>query len=89
MGASLGFFMPSNNNQVMSKAKPETRGEVSGLLNTSVNLSFTLGICIFETVYSLNTDIIHGFRNACMFGFIACAAAMVLSLASIKVKTVR
>jgi len=89
MGASLGFFMPSNNNQVMSKATPETRGEVSGLLNTSVNLSFTLGICIFETIYSLNTNILHGFRNAYIFGFIACAAAMVLSLASIKAKTSR
>ncbi len=86
MGASLGFFMPSNNNQVMNKATPETKGEVSGLLNTAVNLSFTLGICVFETVYSLDTDILRGFRNAYVFGFIACFAAMVLSLLSIRVK---
>lgn len=89
MGASLGFFMPSNNNQVMRKATSETKGEISGLLNTSVNLSFTLGICIFETIYSLNTNILHGFRNAFIFGAITCGVAMVLSLASIKAKTAR
>ena len=86
MGASLGFFMPSNNNQVMRKANPETKGEISGLLNTSVNLSFTLGICIFETIYSHQSNILTGFRNAYIFGFIACTAAMILSLASIKAR---
>lgn len=86
MGASLGFFMPSNNNQVMRKANTETKGEISGLLNTSVNLSFTLGICIFETIYSHQSNILTGFRNAYIFGFIACTAAMILSLASIKAR---
>lgn len=84
MGISLGFFMPSNNNQVMHKAKQETKGEISGLLNTSVNLSLTFGICIFETICSQSGNMLQGFRNAFIFGSVSCAAAMVLSLASIK-----
>lgn len=84
MGVSLGFFMPSNNSQVMHKAKQETKGEISGLLNTSVNLGLTLGICIFETICSQSGNMLHGFRNAFVFGSVSCAAAMVLSLASIK-----
>lgn len=89
LGTSLGFFMPSNNNQVMRHAKPETEGEISGLLSTSVNLSFTFGVCIFETIYSHSNNILHGFRNAFIFGFIACTAAMFLSFASIKSKSSR
>lgn len=86
MGASLGFFMPSNNNQVMGHATPKTQGEISGILNTSINLSFTLGICIFETIFSLQKSVLIGSRNAYIFGCASCFAAMLFSLASVRAR---
>lgn len=68
-----------------ARQRRRTRGEISGLLNTSV----TLSICLFETIYSLNTNSLQGFRNAFMFGAISYAAAMALLLASMRARTAR
>lgn len=91
---SFGFFISPNNNQVMSLAPQDKQGSASGVFNTINTLGLALGVCFFEMIMSrtLSTDTtvqgkgaflvtsFDGFRDAYIFGGIACLIALFFSL---------
>jgi chromate transport protein ChrA len=75
----------------MSQVSPQEEGITSAIISFTSNLASVVGICLFETVYSLNfsystpgkTHIniplavhIDGFHNACYFAAIICAVGL-------------
>lgn len=53
LGLSYGCFMSPNNNFVTNIAPQEKRATGSAYFKTISNLSQVLGVCIFETIFSL------------------------------------
>ena len=53
LGLSYGCFMSPNNNFVTNIAPEEKRATGSAYFKTISNLSQVLGVCIFETIFSL------------------------------------
>jgi len=60
LGVSFGCFVSPNNSQIMSAAPADRQGVASGLFNTAKTLSLAVGICLWETVFSLALP--HDFR---------------------------
>jgi EmrB/QacA subfamily drug resistance transporter len=52
MGIGYAFYLPPNNNQLMRLAPEGKQGGASGMVNTTLNFSFILGVVIFDTVFS-------------------------------------
>ncbi len=90
-GTSITFFFTANTCFEMSQVSPQEEGITSAIISFTSNLASVVGICLFETVYSLNfsystpgkTHInippavhIEGFHNACYFAAIICAVGL-------------
>jgi EmrB/QacA subfamily drug resistance transporter len=92
LGFSYAMFTSPFNNLIMSLAPAEELGEVSGVFKTLTNLSFVLGVSLFETLFSLGVpagliregeppdDVILGLRRALVFGVAVSVLAFVLSM---------
>jgi EmrB/QacA subfamily drug resistance transporter len=52
LGVSLGSFIPSNNNQIVSLVPMEKQGAASGVLKTVTNTGAVIGVSLFETVFA-------------------------------------
>jgi EmrB/QacA subfamily drug resistance transporter len=91
LGLSYATFNPPFNNLMMGLAPAEELGEVSGVFKTMTNLSFVLGVCMFETMFSLGVpaglirqgeppdDVILGLRRALLFGVVVSVLALALN----------
>ena len=91
LGVSYAAFNSPFNNLIMGLAPVEELGEVSGVFKTMTNLSFLLGVNIFETLFSLGIpagviregeppdEVILGLRRALLFGVVVSVLAFVLS----------
>ena len=90
-GTSITFFFTANTCFEMSQVSPKEEGITSAIISFTSNLASIVGICLFETVYSLNfsystpgkTHInlppamhIEGFHNACYVAAIICIAGL-------------
>ena len=51
-----GMFIPPNNYLIMKTSSDKDEGAISGVLNTVTYLGVTIGVCVFETIFS---QIIH------------------------------
>ena len=51
-----GMFIPPNNILIMKDSSEEDKGGISGMLNTVTSLGVTIGVVLFETIFS---QIIH------------------------------
>ena len=92
LGVSYATFTPPFNNLIMGLAPAEELGEVSGVFKTMTNLSYLLGVSIFEMLFALGVpagliregeppdDVILGLRRALMFGVAVSVLAFVLSM---------
>jgi EmrB/QacA subfamily drug resistance transporter len=63
-GLSNAFFISPNNHQVLSFAPANEKGSASGIFNMFVRLSLVLGVCAFETLFTMVVP--HG--NGCLAG---------------------
>jgi EmrB/QacA subfamily drug resistance transporter len=91
LGLSYATFNSPFNNLIMGLAPAEELGEVSGVFKTMTNLSFVLGVSLFETLFSLGVpagliregeppaDVILGLRRALLFGVVVSVLAFVLN----------
>jgi EmrB/QacA subfamily drug resistance transporter len=91
LGLSYATFNPPFNNLIMGLAPAEELGEVSGVFKTMTNLSFVLGVGLFETLFSLGVpagliregeppdDVILGLRRALLFGVVVSVLAFALT----------
>jgi len=93
---SYGMFISPNNKLVMSLVPSDKQGAGSSILKVATNLSLLLGICLFETVFSLPVPegmfsldklmehskniIFAGFHDAYLFGAVICLLAAMFSL---------
>jgi len=95
LGLSLVLFFSPNNNQVMNQAPEGKQGTVSGIFNTTTNLSMAMGVALFEAVFSgvlpegamrslrlgeiSSHEVITGFSHAYMLGGLVCFCALMFS----------
>jgi predicted MFS family arabinose efflux permease len=91
LGLSYAVFNPPFNNLIMGLAPVEKLGEVSGVFKTMTNLSFVLGVSVFEALFSLGVpagliregeppaDVILGLRRALLFGVVVSVLAFALN----------
>ncbi len=98
LGLSYGFFMSPNNNLIMSMAPADRQGAASGVYGLFSRLGLILGVCIFETFFSMAIPLHHGslpdsgmpfevmtegFKIAYLVGFLFCFGSMAVSLLSL------
>ena len=83
-GFSIGFFIPSNTNNIMTGAPEKDKGIISSFMTTSVRLGSSFGVVLFGLVFmsfvpeknplqaGISPDVImSGFRAAFIFGIFA------------------
>ncbi|MDQ7827133.1 MAG: MFS transporter [Candidatus Eremiobacteraeota bacterium] len=93
IAVSFALFFTPNNKLVMSGGTEGLKGSVAAFFNMSINLSITLGVCIFEVAYSSvlpakgpggdmpsGSSLLAGFSRAYLIGVIFCAVSGLLSL---------
>ena len=99
-GASVGFFIPANTNNIMSGAPSQSRGSVSGFMTTSIRLGSSFGALLFSSVFvffvpvadpvksGVSSDLmLDGFRWVFITGIISAVAALILILNTVSKKT--
>lgn len=92
LGISYAMFTPPFNNLIMGLAPSEELGEVSGVFKTITNLSYVLGVGLFEALFSIGVpsgliregeppaDVILGFHRALVFGAVVCCIALAFTV---------
>ncbi|MCK9603978.1 MAG: MFS transporter [Candidatus Omnitrophica bacterium] len=76
LAVSYGLFFSPINHYIMNFADADTRGSVSALYNTSLNISMALGVVAMETIYSEFRIPLDGFRAAFFTGGACCLAVL-------------
>ncbi|MFA7359689.1 MAG: MFS transporter [Candidatus Kapaibacterium sp.] len=94
-GFAIGFFIPSNTNNIMTSAPAEQKGIISSFMTTSIRLGSALGVVIFGAVFSYFVPVknpvqngvepfvlLSGFKAAFIFGFVAALIGLYFVLRS-------
>jgi len=94
-GFSIGFFIPSNTNSIMTGAPEKDKGVISSFMTTSVRLGSSFGVVLFGLVFMAFVPeknplqsgispgvIMSGFRAAFLFGVFAGLLGIVTVLLS-------
>lgn len=89
-GASVGFFIPANTNNIMTVAPSGNKGSISGFMTTAIRLGSSFGALLFSTVFVFFVPqadpvksgtpsdlILTGFRWVFVTGIISAAAALI------------
>lgn len=96
IGISKGLFIAPNRHRIVAHSPKEMMGSVNGMLETTVRLAITLGICVFETVYAeeLPVDgsatmaqLMAGFHAAFGFGVVVSIIGLLTALTSFRETT--
>lgn len=91
-GISVAIFFISNSCRQMKHAPENVEGQAAALISFNSNLGSILGLCIFETIYSMNfayhipgrthhdvtaASHIAGFHDSCVFAALICAIGLI------------
>jgi EmrB/QacA subfamily drug resistance transporter len=88
LGVGFGFYLSPASNLILRQTSKEDEGVSTGLLNTTRNLGYVIGLTIMETVFSLTVptlthatkeELMAGFQAAFVTGVIICAVAVFFS----------
>lgn len=94
-GISIAIFFISNSCRQMKHAPSEGEGQTAALISFNSNLGSVLGLCIFETIYSLNfaynmpgrthhslppATHMAGFHDACVFAAVICVIGLIAAV---------